>query len=133
MSCGRWRDRRLLALIGVLLLGASSAREALSLESAVPGGPDRHEITAEGSPSDLDADPQRIAAARTLAREHERNVAPRFAEARQPAETRLSTGSLPTPSRELAAGDCDERLASSPGRSEIARWCIAHATSTQAP
>jgi hypothetical protein len=60
-------------------------------------------------------------------------VAPRFAAARQPAETRMPTGGLPTPSRELAAGDCAERLVSSPGRSEIARWCIAHATSTQAP
>jgi hypothetical protein len=127
------RTRRALAVIGVLLLIASSAQAAISFERPGPKRPDRDELAAAESPGASAPDSERVAASGAHPVELESGVAPRIGESRQPAEARLPTGSLATPSRELAADGRAERLLRRSRPGEIARWCLAHATSTQAP
>jgi hypothetical protein len=132
MSGADWRDRRGLALIGALLIAASSARAAVSFERPDPIDSDHHEIVAAGSLDAAAPDAQRIVA-RAHAGDQQASVARRSAEIRHPIEMRVPAGRPATPGRALPERQDGRRLASRSGCAEVARWCLAHATSTQDP
>jgi hypothetical protein len=132
MSGVHRRDRRALAMIGALLVAASSARAAIRFERPDPNDSDRHQIVAAGSPDASAPDSRRIVA-RAHAREHETSVTPRAAASRHPVEARAPADRPATTSRALPDRRDAECLATRSGCGEVARWCLAHATSTQDP
>jgi hypothetical protein len=132
MSGVQRRERRALALIGALLIAASSARAAMDFEPPAPTDSDRPEIVAAGSLDAAAPDAQQIVA-RAHASEQQACVARRGAETRHPVELRVPSERPATPGRALPERQAELRLASRSGCAEVARWCLAHATSTQDP
>jgi hypothetical protein len=131
MSGVHRRGHSAFALIGAFLMAASSAQAAVRFERPHPVDSDRHEIVAAGSPDAAAPDAAQIVA-RAHAGEQQASVARRIAETRPPIEMRVPDRPA-SPGRALPQRQDELRLASRSGCAEVARWCLAHATSTQDP
>jgi hypothetical protein len=125
-------DRRGIALIAVLLLGFSSTRTAVAFEQDLLG-PEQHAISAVGEDGAPESESTSIASQIPLALCAQTALAPRIGELRQPSAMRAAPRSLVVVSCEVPSSPREETGALCTGSGELTRWCLAHATSTQAP
>jgi hypothetical protein len=126
------RLRRALALSTALLVSAASAQAAFTLEPPVARGAFRGQTADDENSEPVRSDPRAISALLDSL-ENETGVAPRVAEARPPALMRAPTLRVPEPGLVRAAGAFEAWFAGGSGCVDLTRWCLAHATSTQAP
>jgi len=130
MVLGSRRTWRTLVALCVTLVTAASAGAAFGHERPRTLGPALAELTDAGP--DAGAGSPQIAEHRLLV-DDDSAVAPRVAEARPVFESSGPALARVAARRELAPDRWEDRLASRSGCAATTRWCLAHATSTQAP
>jgi hypothetical protein len=130
MSNAAWRAQRALAIACVFLVNAGAVAAAFAAPQHVAPGPALQQLTATDAVGGSDV-PE--LAERRLGLEDDSSVAPRVAEARAAVELSGPARLLPAPRNERLAPGREDRLASRSGCAANHRWCLAHATSTQAP